>query len=294
MPSLADSNADYVPDRVWPQHQAALTLIKHRIEDPNLTSFSWLDLACGRGQILANIGRVLSKETCAKIRYEGFDVVQEFCLKAEQLANTYFLSARIQVSEIDKFELLLEPDDQFDVVTLTNTVHEISPQQVAGTLVSALSRANPSGILFMYDMESLPNLELGAVPWQGAEIEQILHCLLRAAGETSYLPTVATWPHKSCVGWHLQVNRGHIQVSGDDLKMRRGQMLEAATNVIRALLEKRLLDVHQALTALSRYGSGSGEETLEIQRLTYDYWAISRALGGPLIVSATSQALCET
>lgn len=294
MPSLANSNADFAPDRVWPQHQAALTLIKNRIEDPGLVSFSWLDLACGRGQILANIGRVLSKESCAKIRYEGFDVVQEFCLKAERLANSFFSTARIQVSEIDKFELLLEPNEQFDVITLTNSVHEISPSQVASTLVSALSRANERGIVFVYDMESLPNLELGAIPWLGAEIEQVLHCLLREAGETSYLPTVATWPHKSCIGWHLQVNRGHIRVSEAELRSRRGAMVEAATGVIRALLEKRLLDIHQALTALSRYGSGSAEETIEIQRLTYDYWAISRALGGPLVISTTTQALCET
>lgn len=294
MPSLASSNADFTPDRVWPQHQAALTLIKNRVEDPRLISFSWLDLACGRGQILANISRVLSKESCAKIRYEGFDVVQEFCLKAERLANTFFSSARIQVSEIDKFELLLEPNDQFDVITLTNSVHEISPTQVASTLVSALTRANASGIVFVYDMESLPDLELGAIPWHGTEIQQIVHCLLREAGETSYSPTVATWPHKSCVGWHLQINRSHIRVSEADLMSRRTAMVETATSVIRALLEKRLLDIHQALTALARFGSGSTEETIEIQRLAYDYWAISRALGGPLVMSTTTQALCET
>lgn len=285
MPSLAASSSELSYGRVWPQHQAVLTLIKDRVEDPHRQSFKWLDLACGRGQILSNIGRVLSKDNCSKIEYRGFDVVQDYCLQAERVAKELFPNAQIQVCEIDKFELLLEPEEQFDAITLTNTVHEISPEQVASTFVSTLCRVSDDGIVFMYDMESLPALELGAIPWLGKEVEQVFHRLLSVAGEDTYFPTVATWPHKTCVGWNIQLNRSHLNVTAETLRSRREGMLSGASSLIRELLGKRLLDINQALSTASRYADRDGDEHADVQRLTYDYWAISRALGLPLTVS---------
>lgn len=282
MQSLAASNAELTVDRVWPQHQAVLTLIKDRVEDPDRNSFKWLDLGCGRGQILANLGRVLSRDTCSKIEYVGFDVVQDHCRQAEKFAKDLFASAQIQVCDIANFELYLAEGQRFDAVTLTNTVHEITPEQVAATFVAALCRVNGDGFVFMYDMESLPKLELGAVPWLGKEIERIFHCLLKSAGETTYLPTVSTWPHRTCIGWNLQINRNHLRVPDETLELRRGAMNSGASKLIRELLTKRLLDIHQALTVASRYGSESGEEHADIQRLAYDFWAIARVLGIPL------------
>lgn len=286
MPSLADSSADLSSDRVWPQHQAVLTLIKDRVEDPSKTSFKWLDLACGRGQILSNIGRVLSSETCSKIEYRGFDVVQEYCLQAERKAKEFFPSAQIQVCDIDKFELYLEPDEQFDAITFTNTVHEITPEQLAATFASTLCRVGPEGFLFMYDMESLSELELGAIPWSGKEIEQVLHRLLKEAGESAYLPSVSTWPHKTCIGWNIQVNRTHLRVPPNVLETKRPEMERGVSGLIRELLGKRLLDIHQALCIASRYGLDGAGEHVDAQRLTYDFWAIARVLGLPLVISS--------
>lgn len=291
MPSIADSAADLSSDRVWPQHQAVLTLIKDRVEDPAKTSFKWLDLACGRGQILSNIGRVLTSEMCSKIEYRGFDVIQEYCLQAERKAKEFFPTAQIQVCDIDKFELYLDPKEQFDAITLTNTVHEITPDQLALTFASTLCRVGPEGFLFMYDMESLSELELGAIPWSGKEIEQILHCLLKEAGESEYCPSVSTWPHKTCIGWNIQVNRTHLKIAANVLDTRRNDMQNGASKLIRELLGKRLLDIHNALCTASRYGAEGVGEHVDVQRLTYDFWAISRVLGIPLALSLGD--LCE-
>jgi ubiquinone/menaquinone biosynthesis C-methylase UbiE len=285
MPSLAASSSELSVGRVWPQHQALLTLIKDRVENPNRRSFKWLDLACGRGQILTNIGHVLSPENCSKIEYRGFDVVQGYCLQAERIAKEFFPNAQIQVCEIDKFELHLEPEESFDAITLTNTVHEITPEQVAAIFVSTLCRVNDDGIVFMYDMESLPALELGAIPWLGKEVEQVVHRLLLEAGENTYRPTVATWPHKTCIGWNIQLNRSHLTVTPDAVQSRRAEMIKGASGLIRDLLGKRLLDINQALSSVSRYAEGDGAEQSDVQRLAYDFWAISRALGLPLRVS---------
>lgn len=241
-------------------------------------------MACGRGQILTNIGRVLSQDNRSKIVYRGFDVVQGYCLQAERIAKEFFPNPLVQVCEIDKFELHLEPEESFDAITLTNTVHEITPEQVAATFASTLCRVSGNGIVFMYDMESLPTMELGAIPWLGKEIEQVVHRLLLESGESTYRPTVATWPHRSCVGWNLQLNRSHLTVPPEALQLRRAQMVAGASGLIRELLGKRLSDVHQALSTASRYAERDGDEQADVQRLLYDYWAISRALGLPLTV----------
>jgi hypothetical protein len=55
MDALADSKAFRDNDRVLPQHQAALLLLQKMLADPKVLSVKWLDLACGRGQILIGI-----------------------------------------------------------------------------------------------------------------------------------------------------------------------------------------------------------------------------------------------
>ena len=71
---IADSNAVLMASRVFPQHQAALGLIKQLVQDPRKKKINWLDLACGRGQILANIENIISSSRLDKITYFGFDV----------------------------------------------------------------------------------------------------------------------------------------------------------------------------------------------------------------------------
>lgn len=279
MPSIFDSSAVYHPGRVLPQHQAVLTLIKDRVENPEMSKFSWLDLACGRGQIIANCNFIFSEECCQKIEYLGIDVIQEYCLQTEREACSIFQNVRTIVCEIDQFERFLDPHQLFDVVTLTNTVHEITPEQIAKTFVAGLCRLKYNGIMFIYDMESLPDPELGAIPWDGKDIEQVFHSVLKVAGIKTYYPAVSIWPHKSCKCWHMQINRSHLKITPKALKARRKQMIDIASDKLRFLLKKRLIDIHQALSAACRYGAESDEEQIEIERLLYYFWSISRALG---------------
>jgi hypothetical protein len=76
--SIADSDAFKDPDRMPPQHQAALTLLQDRLSNPTVVKIRWLDLACGRGQIISSLDGNLSKPALNRLEYWGYDINPAF------------------------------------------------------------------------------------------------------------------------------------------------------------------------------------------------------------------------
>ena len=52
MSIIGDSSAVLEFARMLPQHQAAITLLSSLLQNPQVDKFYWLDLACGKGQII--------------------------------------------------------------------------------------------------------------------------------------------------------------------------------------------------------------------------------------------------
>ena len=162
MSTIADSKAVLL-DRVLPQHQAALVLLQEVVSDPNVQSVAWLDLACGRGQILSGVQEQVAVTSRGKIDYLGYDVSNDNAKAAGRLASAAgFRSHDVKIGSLADLGRLLDRR-RFDFITFTNTVHEVHPAQLALVLTEALFRLSPSGRLFIYDMESIRPPELGAV-----------------------------------------------------------------------------------------------------------------------------------
>jgi SAM-dependent methyltransferase len=275
---MADNRPAKPPsDRDLPQHQAALTLIRDRLDDAAVSSFAWLDLGCGRGKILQAVERVLPEDSRAKMNYVGIDVQYDSLLATERQAKILFPSANVIVSELFSFEKQLEAEQLFDAVTITNTVHEVSPRALANLLLGAVCRTSSRGFIFIYDMERLPELELGAVPWKPGEIERIARCLTEACGSTIH-PAVATWQHRTTTGWQLQLKRSSLPISQEELAARRSEIHDRVASTVADVLQLKLNETSAALNALSRYGMSTDEEHFEANRLAYDFWAIARCL----------------
>jgi len=279
MPSFADSQAVLLPGHVFPQHQAALTIVKDRIEAPTVQTFRWLDLACGKGQILACADSVFGPSR-KKIEYVGVDVNQAFAVEAQRIAEPLFKTAAVVICDLDNFEALLPGKQLFDFITFTNGAHEISPRALATTIVAALCRMERSGQLYMYDMESLSDPELGAIIWTGAEMESVMKSIMSAVGEDRYSPEAAVWPHKTCKGWSLHVNRQYMLCEPEALDGSRGQMIEVARKTIIGILQRKLVTLDTALDALRRFGATTPDERRVAVSLAYQFWAVSRALSG--------------
>jgi SAM-dependent methyltransferase len=280
MNSIADSSSIYTEERMLSQHQAALAIIQGLVSNPRLAEFNWLDLACGRGQIIAHLDKNLSAAARAKIRYFGYDINNDAIRQAEGRAENLDLKHHgFEIGALAVFSRQFPDELRFDFITLTNTVHEINPTALAKTLYDSLCRLSANGRLFVYDMESLPplELELGAIPWKQNEVAQVIHTFLHAAGASEYEPGFGQWTHRQVNGWNAQIQRDYIDVTDERLRNLEAEIVSCTEAKVREILEMKFELCRRSLDSLTRRGA-EPEEAAEKQRLLYDFWALYRAL----------------
>lgn len=277
--ALSDSNAYRKDGRNLPQHQAALTLLQGLLSNPQITSFEWLDLACGRGQILCCLNDNLSVQARGKLRYVGYDVRDEYTRETSRTARDLGLNAHsVKVGELGDFSKVVGAEKIFDFITLTNTVHEVGSQQLAEILVECVLRLSDAGCLFIYDMETIKPFELGAVPWTTEEARSIICTVATSLGAKNYEPEVGRWNHNSCDAWNIQLQRAHLGVGRAELIEHRGIAIDTTASQIRTLLLRKHGQTKRALESLTRYGAETQAERDDKERLLFDFWALSRAL----------------
>ncbi|WP_417851265.1 class I SAM-dependent methyltransferase [Thalassoglobus sp.] len=277
MNSIADSDAYFNPERMLVQHQAALTLLQGMLADPNSSTLDWLDLACGRGQVISHLKDNISDNHRKKIRYCGYDIDNNHSRNAAQVAESLELGdARFDIGEISRFSDVLPNELSFDFITLTNTVHEIIPVRLSGILFDCINRLSPNGSLFIYDMDKLPSPELGAVLWSTVEIKSVIATLCAQLGASEYEPAIGQWQHSSCNGWNVQIKRSHLSIP-EEIADKREAAVMATAERIQALLTSKLQQTRGALESLTKFGAGTGNEASDKESYLYSYWALTRA-----------------
>lgn len=279
MTAIGDSSAVRIEGRVLAQHQAALTLLQAKLSMPSVVGVSWLDLACGRGQILGGLEENLSAAARGKIDYWAYDVNQDYVLQTKRVAeNLGLASIEVKVGDLHDFDRILPAEVRFDFITLTNTFHEVNPSNLAMLLANAISRLSSNGVLFVYDMEQIVPPELGALPWSGNDARSIVHSLLDALGAEAYRPEVSRWSHATVRGWNFQLSREHLAVDDEMLRERSPDAIQAATEMITSLMGKRLDECRASLQTFTDHGAQTAEEEADREHLLYEYWALSRSL----------------
>lgn len=86
MPLIADSEAVLEIQKILPQHQSAITLLNLKLQNPSLGVFNWIDLACGKGQIISQLADNLSENSRKKLSYVGYDISVENTRVAQRIA----------------------------------------------------------------------------------------------------------------------------------------------------------------------------------------------------------------
>ena len=261
------------------QHQAALTLLAGRMSAPGEAKLRWLDLACGQGQIIMSLDEVLSAEARARIEYSPYDLDHRYARATERVAEGMGFAAVLpMVGELAAFHRYLPENALYDFITLTNTVHEIEPRMLAQVLINSLLRLSERGTLFVYDMERLNPLELGAVPWTRDEIRGIVNAGLAALGAAGYRPEVGRWTHRTCDGWNVQLDMAHLGVTRGELASAADQAIAAVSQQVSRTLTAKMASCRASLEAFTKDGAATTEEQEDKQRLLFDFWAISRAM----------------
>jgi SAM-dependent methyltransferase len=277
MAVINDSDAYLNKDRLLAQHQAALSLLQGKLDKPGLKGLEWLDLGCGKGQIIVNLEQNIGDEARAKISYVAFDIVADHMSitlkKAEALK---FKASDGKIGDISDFGNLFPKENKYDFITLTNSIHEFSPLQIPNILFDAILRLSPTGLLFVYDMESLPSLELGAVTWTREEIHELLKSFFKNFEIKDYSPTPGKWHHSSCFGWNIQINKEYISLSEEDFIGRKDAAIHAVKADIVAILKRKLEQCEKSLESLTKHGAETDEEEKSKQKLLYDFWSLNR------------------
>jgi hypothetical protein len=277
--TIADSSAVKDDRRLLTQHQAALTLLQASLADPAISRVHWLDLACGRGQIIIALQDNFSAAERAKLIYYAFDADQRYLHETARTAQRLgFADVRTKVGNLADFARLVDSETLFDFVTFTNTAHEVRPVVLAQLLVDVILRLASRGCLFMYDMEYVNPPELGAIPWSSAEFVDLMQSVMDAFGINNYSPAIGRWRHSSTVGWNLQLHRHHLGIDSPTASAARDRAVAALSERMRHLLRAKLSACTDSLESITCLGPETPEEDEAKVRQLYDFWSLKRAL----------------
>jgi ubiquinone/menaquinone biosynthesis C-methylase UbiE len=279
MTIIGDSSAMRIDGRQLAQHQAALTVMQRLLSAPGIRRLTWLDLACGRGQILSGLRNSLSPDARAKIEFFAYDVKHDYLLETRRTASALgFASVSGDVGDLSHFDRVLPPDKRFDFITLTNTVHEVAAERLADVLVDAIRRMDDRGTVFVYDMERIKPPELGAIPFSADDFRTVSRALVQALSDEEYRPEVSRWEHASVNGWNVQIQREYISATRQELETRRAQAVSDTRDAILDILRRRLAECRATLDTLTIYGVETAKEQEDREHLLHELWAITRAL----------------
>lgn len=276
--TIADSNAFRDDSHLLPQHQAALTLLQSLLTEPNAAKICWLDLACGRGQMIIHLDQNLSEKARSKLAYYGYDTNVDFTRQASKaVARMNLKTTDFKVGALVDFSTWI-PEICFDFVTIINTIHEINPSQLACILIHSLTRLAPRGCLFVYDMESLDPLELGAITWTQEEMSSIVQSICNDIASNKYEPEVSRWRHRTTQAWSFSIHRAYLNVDHETLIRSTERTIAIASKTVNHLLLQKLERCRKTLESLTMHGCETVEEEKDRQKLLYDFWALNRTV----------------
>jgi SAM-dependent methyltransferase len=274
---IYDSDVYLNKDRLLAQHQAALSLLQGRLDKPGLTDLIWLDLGCGKGQIIVNLEHNIGDEARTKISYFAFDIIEEhISVTLKKAESLKFKSSDGKIGDISDFPNLFPVDQKYDFITLTNSIHEFSPLLIPDILFESILRLSQTGLLFVYDMESLPSLELGAITWTREDIHELLKSFFKHFNIAGYNPTPGRWHHSTCIGWNIQINREYINLTNEELISRKIEAIALIKTDTISILKRKLDDCRKILESITKHGAATDEEEKSKQKLLYDFWSLNR------------------
>jgi len=277
MAVINDSDAYLNKDRLLAQHQAALSLLQGKLDKPGLTDLIWLDLGCGKGQIIVNLEHNIGDDARTKISYSAFDIIEEhLSITLKKAESLKFKNSNGKIGDISDFPNLFPVGNKYDFITLTNSIHEFSPLLIPDILFESIVRLSSTGLLFVYDMESLPSLELGAITWTREEIHELLKSFFKHFDIQGYSPTPGRWNHSSCFGWNIQLSREYINVTDEELTVKKVLAIELTKQDIVTILKRKLDECEKSLESITKHGAETDEEEKSKQKLLYDFWSLNR------------------
>lgn len=272
--TIADSDSINI-DTILVPHSNAISLLTHLLNNKKNGNATWLDLACGKGQILNQLGDNLNKYYRSKIDLHLVDLNNESLRCATDIANKLGLnSINEYVSDICKYCTESLGENTFDFITFINTFHEIKPCELASVIIYCLCALKDEGVFYLFDQEELIEKELGAVTWSSVEVSSIINDFFEMCG-LEYRVYANKWNHKAISSWSIQIQKMHILNNKNSLLKEKQALL---FELIKETLQSKTDINKKALLTLTKYGgSTENESENKIQNL-FNYWSLNQAM----------------
>ena len=267
-------------ERNLAHHQALLTLVQGKLSDPDVGDVLWLDICCGKGQVLKFISQNLSSEIRKKVKYIGFDGNEEYLKSARHNAQGADLRGFDSLlGDVEKLGVTLPTGQKYDIISIVNVFHEVSPSQLAELIFEAMWRLTDNGLLFIFDLEELEKLELGAVPWRQHEIDKIFESLMVSISSTNYKPPSSRWVYTNVPGWSIQINRAFSSLNSG-FENNRSVTTKKVSETILNLLKEKQTECDNALESYlaTKLSTSTSQEDTHARSKLFDYWALDRAI----------------
>lgn len=272
--SIADSNSIRI-DSILVPHANAISLITYMLNGNQTSNLKWLDLACGKGQLLNQLGDNLNNKARSRIELHLVDLNNESLRCACEIANRLNLASLHQhVNDLKEFCQTKIRTHEYDFITFVNTLHEIKPIDLADIIVNALTSLSERGVLYIFDQEELQEKELGAITWSSIEFEQLLNKYFEVCHVTSKV-IVNRWNHK-------EINSWSTQILGSSLTKEIRTDIDANVSVLRELVlehvKTKMRIIKGALKTTTDHGASTAEEAENVHSNLYDFWSLTIAL----------------
>lgn len=237
----SESDTMYDQNVSLEQHETACDLVKEiaiRDEDNDIL---WLDIACGKGQILTTLLSECSQSILSRIIYCAFDECKNYVKETKINASSIGIGDHcIEICTISEFIKSFAQQDRrnecnnISISTAINMLHEISPKIIPDLIMCILDQLKFGGLLFLYDNEELLEPEDNAITFRLKEIEDIFNIIEEVAISSSSYEEEPGFPSWGVVAYNQTWS------CRDTLKERRRLLKEDMNNKIRELLYVKL------------------------------------------------------
>jgi len=226
----------------------------------------WLDVCCGRGVALEEVADYFSAdaERRSRIHYYGYDLNADYLTEVNDLAGKTGIKAETHSGELADLRLVLNnhyPSLRFGAVTLVNVLHELPLHCVPYLLSDLLLFCDPSGFVFVFDIERIPfeEPEYGAIPWTHKEVGSVVSEFYGSLGYSGQVPIRPYGKNQNSISkqpaWHFELRPALLPVETwtrltDDKQ--RDEVCNTVAVAIEKAFNQRLADIDKAIQRNAR------------------------------------------
>lgn len=264
-------------ERMLSSHRVVVNEL-NTLLDNHGDGFVWLDVGCGRGQVLREIGSVITSVGVGWIEYYGCDAARKYCDEAsKQASESGFSAPDIRLKRVEDVREVFG-ELRADFVTIINVLHELTPASLAVTLVDSFSCLGDDGVLHVHDLRRMTEPELGAVCWDLPDLEEGLDPFLKLFHWRDSKCRIQRWGGVEAPDWSLKLERRKLQVDIDELASRREEIISDVNNGLMALLPNKRKKHHNKLNAFLSDPARTPGDRQSAAQAVYEYWTIGKWL----------------